>query len=195
VAHGLNPAGPGAASVIPPTVVITSDAVGAVYPGMVVRVTASFSEPVTNTPGPKLSLDGGAFLWQAAMSMSGPSTWYYDYTVQAGDVGAVNAAVGGAVDLQGYSQDLDPTMQGALFTVAPSATLEIAGFGGVPQTLSWDGVSNGIYQIESSPNLLSNVWTGVGGVTSSFNGVLIWTNGGLVTNLVEFFRIKWINAP
>jgi subtilisin family serine protease/sugar lactone lactonase YvrE len=195
VAHGLNPAGPGAASVIPPTVVITSDAVGAVYPGMVVRVTASFSEPVTNTPGPKLSLDGGAFLWQAAMSMSGPSTWYYDYTVQAGDVGAVNAAVGGAVDLQGYSQDLDPTMQGALFTVAPSATLEIAGFGGVPQTLSWDGVSNGIYQIESSPNLLSNVWTGVGGVTSSFNGVLIWTNGGLVTNLVEFFRIKWMNAP
>ena len=195
VAHGLNPAGPGAASVIPPTVVITSDAVGAVYPGMVVRVTASFSEPVTNTPGPKLSLDGGAFLWQAAMSMSGPSTWYYDYTVQAGDVGAVNAAVGGAVDLQGYSQDLDPTMQGALFTVASLATLEIAGFGGVPQTLSWDAVLDGIYQIESSPNLLSNVWTGVGGVTSPLNGMLIWTNGGLVTNLVEFFRIKWINAP
>jgi hypothetical protein len=162
---------------------------------MVVRVTASFSEPVTNPPAPRLTLDGGAFLWQAAMSMSTPSTWYYDYTVQAGDVGAVNAAVGGAVDLQGYSQDLDPTVQGALFTVASSAMLEISGFGGVPQTLSWEAVLNGIYQIESSPTLMSNMWSGVGEVTSTVNGTLIWTNGGLVTNLVEFFRIKWMNAP
>lgn len=195
VAHGLNPAGLGGTGVVPPTVVITSDAAGTVYPGMVVRVTASFSEPVTNSPGPKLSLDGGAFLWQASMSMSGPSTWYYDYTVQAGNSGPVNAAVGGAVDLQGYSQDLDPTVQGALFTVSSVAALEIAGFGGFPKVLSWDAVLDGIYQIESSLNLMSNLWNGVGGVTSPVNGTLKWTNSVPATNAVEFFRIKWMNAP
>ena len=196
VAHGLNPASAGSSSVAPPTVLITSDAGASVLPGMVVRVTAAFSEPVTNIPGPKLTLDGGAFLWQAPMVMSDASTWYYDYTVQSGDDGAVNAYVGGAVDMEGYSLDLDPTMASSLFTVGTVSSLSIAGFNGFPQALSWEAVLDGIYHIQSSTNLLqTNLWIDVGAVTSPVNGMLIWTNTTPETNRLEFFRILWINAP
>lgn len=195
LAHGLNPAVTGGAVINPPRVTITSDAGGGVkIPGSVVRVTATFSGAITNAPAPTLTLSGGASLWRAGMTMASSSNWFYDYVVQPGDTGSVDASVEGAVGVNGYSLDPDPTGVSGLFTVA-AISLEITRLSALPTALEWAAVPGGVYQIQTTTNLLPNVWMDWGGVTSAVGGACVWTNEEPPTNAATFFRVRWMNAP
>lgn len=195
IAHGLNPASLGGPVVTPPVVVITSDAGGYARPaGSVVRITATFSESVTNLPGPRLSLSGGATLSSTGMIAQTAARWYFDYTVQSFDLGAVDASVSGAVDLQGLTMDLDPTVTNGLF-MASVFSLDMSSFSLASFILKWNAVLNGQYKIQTSTNLILNAWQDASIVTSPGVGVMSWTNAGLSTNRTKFFRVQWLNVP
>lgn len=71
--------------------------------------------------------------------------------------------------------------------------LRIAGFSLSPQLLSWQSVSSGgVYQIEYTGNLLSNVWQSGPTVTSQVQGTLSATNLFSTTNLIEFIRVRFV---
>jgi hypothetical protein len=190
VLHGLSPSAAGS-PVSPPRATIGSNAGGTPkLLGQVVRVTATFSEAVAAAPVPLLSLSGGASLSGAAMALLGGSVYYYDYTVDADDAGAVNAAVSGALDLQGYSLDPDPTGTNALFMIQP-VEFAVTDLEWSPFRVSWEAVLNGIYCVQSAPDLSGSNWVDGVTVTSAVSGVDIWT-GSAPTNGLRFYRVKRI---
>jgi DNA-binding beta-propeller fold protein YncE len=76
-----------------------------------------------------------------------------------------------------------------------AVTLEIARFTAWPALISWVGVEGGVYEIQTTTNLVPNIWGSEGGVTSPVAGYLTWTNSGPQTNSVKFYRVKWMNVP
>jgi len=158
--------------------------------GEVVRVTATFSEAVAPAPAPLLSLSGGASLASAAMALLGGSVYYYDYTVDADDGGAVHAAVSGALDLQGYSLDPDPTGTNALFLIQP-VEFAVTDIVWSPLRVSWESVLDAVYCIQSAPDLSGSNWVDGVTVTSAVSGVDFWT-GVAPSNTLRFYRVKRI---
>ena len=95
----------------------------------------------------------------------------------------------GVSNLGAYRAGLDPNQLNAGVNVV------ISSLGVTPQQLGWLAASGYVYQVQTSTNLLQNAWINGPVVTSSITGWLSITNTYNNTNVVDFIRVLWINAP
>ena len=102
-----------------PTATISYSKTRAVKPGEVQRITATFSEPMADSPVPQISISGATSLTATNMVKSTTSSYYYDYTVGAGN-GTDTVALSTGTDIAGNLIMPAPT-SGATFVIDNSA--------------------------------------------------------------------------
>lgn len=192
LANGRDPVATGGPSIDPPAVVlVSSDAVAPLRWGRVVRITATFSQTITNTP--KLALSGAVSLAATAMAGSG-SSWYYDYVVPNAVSGAVNVAVSGGIGANGYLMDPPTVTVNGLFYI-DGLDFSVVSIDTVSWVLGWQAWSGDVFLLQTSTNLVDTNWVTSLTLTSTVNGVLTVTNAFSTTNLNEFLRVLWMNPP
>lgn len=193
IIHGQDPLAVGGTAVTPPRVVsLVASPGGTVKVGTTVRITATFSEAVSNAPVPTLALSGGTVLAASAMTPNSTTQYVFDYLVRGGDRGAVNGSVSGAFDLSGLSLDPDPTTVGALFMVEPMVLSITNVVSGASFSVHWNAVSGGQYRVQGTPDLVVPAWADDAAVTAPSNGVWYWSCA-MPTNMVRFYRVIWDN--
>ncbi|HAN09613.1 MAG TPA: hypothetical protein DCP90_03255 [Clostridiales bacterium] len=98
-----------------PTAAITYTPSATYKSGTAVTITATFDEPVANTPIPQISISGANTLATTNMTKTSSTVYTYTYTVGAGD-GIATVAMATAQDMAGNIVTVAPT-SGATFTV------------------------------------------------------------------------------
>src|SRR5207247_7179322 len=122
---------------MPPTAALTYAPASAAKSGSSLTITATFSEPIADSPVVKLAISavpGGTALAATAMTKVDSTHYKYVYTVQAGNgTAAVTMSIG--TDVAGNLITAAPT-SGATFTVdntAPTAAIAYSPTGAVKQ--------------------------------------------------------------
>ncbi len=101
---------------IPPTAVVTySDADGFVSVGKNITITATFSEPMADTPIPQIALNGANTLASTNMTKVSNTVYTFSYTVASGR-GPVDVSLSTGTDLVGNVVVATPT-SGASFEI------------------------------------------------------------------------------
>ncbi|HAN09151.1 MAG TPA: hypothetical protein DCP90_00885 [Clostridiales bacterium] len=98
-----------------PTADITYNPLGSYKTGTAVTITATFNEPVADSPVPRISISGANTQAAINMTKTSPTVYTYTHTVGAGD-GLATVAMGTAKDIAGNNVTAAPT-SGATFTV------------------------------------------------------------------------------
>ena len=110
---------------VAPTAAITlSDPDGIVNPGAELTITATFSEPMADSPVPQISLNGANTLSATNMTKVSSTVYTYTYTVANGS-GTVNIVLPTGKDLAGNVVVSTPT-SGSTFTITPIPTNGVA---------------------------------------------------------------------
>lgn len=194
--HGIDPVGAVTALENPPPhlVSVTCDVTGrpVVY-GETVRLTANFDKPMTDEPPPNLGLNGGATLAATPMVQTNANGFELAYVVQPTDAGWVNVTLNNAYDRTGQASDPTILSVTGVFSVI-TEVIRITTMTDEPYTLSWPAISSFVYQVESTPSLLTNDWPGAFSVTSPVNDLLTVPVEGPTTNNPVFYRV-WRTHP
>ncbi|HAN09547.1 MAG TPA: hypothetical protein DCP90_02925 [Clostridiales bacterium] len=103
------------ADTVPPTSAITYTPSSPHKFGTAVTITATFDEPVADTPVPQISISGANTLANTNMTKTSATVYTYTHTIGAGD-GTATVALATAQDLAGNTVTSAPT-SGATFTV------------------------------------------------------------------------------
>jgi hypothetical protein len=110
-----------------PTAAITYSPSGPYKSGDSVTITATFSEPVEDSPIPEISISGANTLSSTDMTKSSSTVYTYSYTVGAGD-GTATVSISDAQDVAGNTVstitsgstfDIDNTAPTAAITYSP----------------------------------------------------------------------------
>ena len=115
-------AGPSAAVTVdntPPTATITYDLNRPVKAGELLTITATFSEDMADSPIPQISMSGVAVVAATNMNKTNATSYYYTYTVPAGD-GVQSVFLNTGKDLAGNVVDSNPS-SGGNFTIDNTA--------------------------------------------------------------------------
>ena len=107
-----------------PTAAITYSPSGPYKSGTVVTITATFSEPMADSPVPRIALSGANTLAATNMTKVSTTQYTYSHTVGSGN-GTTTVALSNGQDIAGNTVTSAPT-SGATFTVdnvAPTASL------------------------------------------------------------------------
>ncbi|MGE5194329.1 MAG: hypothetical protein ACM3U2_17705, partial [Deltaproteobacteria bacterium] len=135
---------------------------GAYREGTVVPIAVTFSEPVTVTGTPQLTLDTGAVDRQATFANHGTLTLVFDYTVQAGDTsGDLDYANAAALGLNGGTIQ-DALLADALLTLPSPGT---AGSLGANKNLVIDTTAPDVLSVAPGPTLVADADVGPGEFT------------------------------
>lgn len=101
---------------IPPTAAVTcSDTDGFVSIGKNITITATFSEPMADTPTPQIALNGANTLAATNMTKVSNTVYTFNYTIANGR-GSVNVSLSTGTDLVGNLVVATPT-SGAIFNI------------------------------------------------------------------------------
>lgn len=103
----------------PPTAAITYSTQGPYKTDTVVTITATFSEPMADTPLPKIAISGANTLTATDMTKNSTTVYSYPFTVGSGN-GSATVDLSTGTDMAGNSVTSAPT-SGASFTVDNTA--------------------------------------------------------------------------
>jgi hypothetical protein len=91
-------------NIVPSVTNVTYNPTGPYQNGNTVTITADFNEAVKDTPVPQIILTGaGVNVTATNMTKASATQYTYDYTVNSGQTGTVNVAIGNYEDLAGNS--------------------------------------------------------------------------------------------
>ncbi len=107
----------------PPTAAITYSTPGPYKSGDIVTITATFNEPVKDSPIPQISISGANTLAAANMVKTSSTVYTYSRTIDEGD-GTATVAMAAAQDLAGNPIVSAPT-SGATHTINPTPVITI----------------------------------------------------------------------
>lgn len=185
MANGVNPFVSNAVPASLATLTLSASPASPVRPGQHVFITATFSQTITNTP--TLTLSGATAFGPVDMTGSGTSRTY-EYVIPNSLSGTVNAAVSGAIAMNGYLTDPPTLTSNALFTIF-GMDLRISALGMPAARMEWSSLSGDIYRVQYCTNLILTNWTDGVVVTSGVSGTYGMTNLFPTGAPVQFMRV------
>jgi hypothetical protein len=178
----------GQITVVPPTTASVSYSTEAILPGIELLITATFSNPLVDSPAPKIALSGANTLTATEMSKESETIYTYLHTVGEGE-GIVNVSLSMGVDIYGFEIVGTPT-EGENFDILSVTYGDITGN---DEVTAYDAALTLMYSVGIDPmpedaplpwelwRILSADVDGTEGITAYDASLILQYSVGLIT--------------